>query len=87
MKNLFFSQADMRIMAGQLKLTLLLVLVTQINGSKRLGHFIEDIIYKWKLLSPTIILSEDGESLPDICLSGKRVLCLRNDQGRYSVLL
>ena len=69
---------------GQLRPTLLLLLIvyaTQSHGSKMLDHFIEDIIYKWKLLSPTLILSEDGDSAPDICMSGKSALCLQNEQG------
>ena len=74
----------MNLMMGQLKMPLLLVTVTLVNGSTLLDHFVEDVILKLRLHSPTIILSEDGESAPDICKYRTGVLCLQNDQVSHS---
>ena len=70
-------------MMGQLKMPLLLVIMTYatlVNGSTLLDHFVEDVIFKWRLHSPTIMLSEDGDSAPDVCKYRTGVLCLQNDQ-------
>ena len=53
----------------------LLWVISTANGSEydRLEAFAEDIIDKWQLLSPTIIVRDD---LFKLCLQSRWVLCL-----------
>ena len=53
----------------------LLWVISTANGSEydRLEAFAEDIIDKWQLLSPTIIVRDD---LFELCLQSRWVLCL-----------
>ena len=48
------------------------------GGGNTLEVFIADIVRTWKLLSPTVILSEE---IPHLCMRHEMMLCITNKRA------
>ena len=53
--------------------------ITHGSESEKMETFIEAIIGKWKLRSPTLLIADD---LPTICMNNHQLLCLSNEHDR-----
>ena len=58
-----------------LKVILVALKLSVVNGKDTLDAFLSDIISEWQLRLPTIVA---GDDLPGLCMTSERLLCLSN---------
>ena len=71
-------------MTNSINLIFPLFLCSHVQGSAEVGKFVEDIIVKWRLRSPTIVMGEDT-GIPQLCFRHQWVLCLTSDMDSHEV--